>query len=137
MHLVLEILGYSNSTYLTLHDITYFHNCKHKLLSILSNLVLQTNTISGLAKYAIVRGKDRIQSTIIDHVTPCAWPCLTQREVPWKFHVDIFIISVSRKLVLCGVFEGYLGFFTGGIVIPEFLDELGRPRRSCPEGFVS
>ena len=30
------------------------------------------------------------------------WPCLTQRKIPWKFHVAIFIISVSRRGVLQG-----------------------------------
>ena len=24
------------------------------------------------------------------------WPCMTQRNIPWMFHVDIFIRSVSR-----------------------------------------
>ena len=30
------------------------------------------------------------------HPLCCGWPCLTQRKIPWKFHVDIFITSVSR-----------------------------------------
>ena len=29
-------------------------------------------------------------------------PCLTSRKIPWKFYVDIFIRSVSRREVLLG-----------------------------------
>ena len=57
------------------------------------------------------------------------WPCLTQRKIPWKFCVDIFIRSVSRMGVLVGRWE----FLTGDL---EDMDDLFWPQRRYPESFV-
>ena len=39
------------------------------------------------------------------HIWSHWWPCFTLRKMPWKFHVEIFIKSVTRKV---GHSWGYL-----------------------------
>ena len=68
------------------------------------------------------------------------WPSYTPRKNSWKFHVSIFIRSVSRReassMVVLGGHCGFLSKDMEDRGFPDIIYHLVRPQEWFPESFV-